>query len=225
MQITMSDVHVRGRRAVMLELGGLTLTTGQAVLLAGEPGQGLTALALAATGRLSPFDGTVTLVDDDGATTTDPAELRRVTAVVDLPGVSEPDDAVPLGTVVAEDLALARVPAGPGATRRWLAEHDLSDRAGLRVDDIPGDLRTELLATLAAERPDVRFLVLTMPERHGGEPARWWQLAQELAALGYGVLVQCSRSCARDLGADVPPARSEADAPAPVEALRTTPPA
>ena len=42
--------------------------------------------------------------------------------------------------------------------------------------------------------------------------------------LGYGVLVQCTRSSARDLGADLPPARGDdALRAAPVEALRTRP--
>ena len=100
MQITVDDVQVEGRRAPLLETTSLTLSSGECVLLAGEPGHGHTALALVATGRLAPFSGTVALVEDDGTTTTTvPADLRRVTAVVDVPGISEPDEALSVGDV------------------------------------------------------------------------------------------------------------------------------
>ncbi|QDW61222.1 hypothetical protein [Oerskovia sp. KBS0722] len=224
MQIAMDDVQVEGRRAPMLEATTLTLASGECVLLAGEPGHGHTALALVATGRLAPFTGTVTLVGDDGATTTATADLRRVTAVVDVPGISEPDEALTVGDVVAEELSLAGQRSLPGHAKRWLDAHDLLDRRGDRVDELHGTLRTALLTSLASERADVRFLVLTLPDRHGGEPSGWWAVAESLAALGYGVLVQCTRSSARDLGADLPPARGDdALRAAPVEALRTRP--
>jgi hypothetical protein len=223
-QIAMDDVQVEGRRAPMLEATTLTLASGECVLLAGEPGHGHTALALVATGRLAPFTGTVTLVGDDGATTTATADLRRVTAVVDVPGISEPDEALTVGDVVAEELSLAGQRSLPGHAKRWLDAHDLLDRRGDRVDELHGTLRTALLTSLASERADVRFLVLTLPDRHGGEPSGWWAVAESLAALGYGVLVQCTRSSARDLGADLPPARGDdALRAAPVEALRTRP--
>ncbi len=220
----MDDVQVEGRRAPMLEATTLTLASGECVLLAGEPGHGHTALALVATGRLAPFTGTVTLVGDDGTTTTATADLRRVTAVVDVPGISEPDEALTVGDVVAEELSLAGQRSLPGDAKKWLDAHDLLDRRGDRVDELHGTLRTALLTSLASERADVRFLVLTLPDRHGGEPSGWWAVAESLAALGYGVLVQCTRSSARDLGADLPPARGDdALRAAPVEALRTRP--
>ena len=224
MQIAMDDVQVEGRRSPMLEATTLTLASGECVLLAGEPGHGHTALALVATGRLAPYTGTVTLVDDDGTTSTSTADLRRVTAVVDVPGISEPDEALTVGDVVAEELSLAGQRSLPGRAKRWLDAHDLLDRRGDRVDELHGALRTALLSSLASEREDVRFLVLTLPDRHRSEPSNWWSVAESLAALGYGVLVQCTRSSARDLGADLPPARGDdALRAAPVEALRTRP--
>lgn len=226
MQIALEDVQVEGRRAPMLEPTSLTVSSGECVLLAGEPGHGHTALALVATGRLAPFTGTVTLVDDDGATTTSPAALRRVTAVVDVPGVSEPDDELTVGDVVAEELSLAGQRSFPGDATRWLDAHDLLDHRGERVDELHGAVRTALLSSLASEREDVRFVVLTLPDRHRGEPSGWWSVAESLASLGYGVVVQCTRSSARDLGADLPPARGDdALRAAPTEALRTRPPA
>jgi len=43
--------------------------------------------------------------------------------------------------------------------------------------------------------------VLTLPERHGGDPAGWWALAAELADREHGVLVQTTTATARVLAA------------------------
>ncbi len=37
-------------------------------------------------------------------------------------------------------------------------------------------------------------LVLVSPDRHGGEPAAWWDLAEEYASRGYAVLVIAGRA-------------------------------
>ncbi|MCM0641319.1 hypothetical protein [Cellulomonas wangsupingiae] len=212
-----------GRHGPMLDLPALTFGTGECVLVAGDPGHGHTALALAASGRLAPDAGTVTLTTSAGSTTR-PDALRAVTAVVDLPEVSAPDEVLTVGTVVSEELALARRPSGPRATRAWLERHDLLDRRDTRVEELDGPLRTALLTSLAAERADVRLLVLVLPDRHGGDPAGWWSVAQAFAARGYGVLVQCTRSSARHLGIRVPATRGDvAGRAAPVEATRAAP--
>ena len=219
MQLVLEDVHVQGRRGPLLQLDGLTVETGEAVLVAGEPGQGHTALSLVLSGRLAPAAGRVGLVHDDGTVTVDRAALRRVSAIVDLPAVSEPDDAVPVATVVAEDLAQARRPLRPGTTGSWLADLGTGLEGNERMDELPGILRTSVLTALAAEAPTVRFLLLALPDRHWGEPVQWWGLARSYAAAGYGVLVQCTRSSARDLGATLAPARRTT----PLVALRARP--
>jgi energy-coupling factor transporter ATP-binding protein EcfA2 len=203
MQIVLDGVAVQGRRDPMLAPFDLTWRTGEAVLVAAEPGHGHTALALAATGRLVPSSGTVTL--EDAPPTDPPLSLSDVTAVVDVPGVSEPVESIPVRTHVAEDLALARRRTLPRDVAGWIAAHGLDDVAGLRVDQLDALTRTRMLVALAAERADVHFLVLTLPDRHGGAPAGWWGVACDAAAAGYGVLVQCSRASARLLGAEIPP--------------------
>lgn len=203
MQITLSGVRVDGRREPMLQAVDLTWSTGECLLVAGEPGHGHTALALVATGRFVPAAGTVRL----NGKVVEPGTLRGVTAVVDVPGISEPDDALTLADIVAEGLALAGQRSLPRDVARWLEDHELTDERGVRVDDLPGVVRTAVLAALAAENPDVRFLVLTLPDRHGGDPSGWWETVRTLAGSGLGVLVQCTRSSARDLGVDLPPAR------------------
>ncbi|MCK9795165.1 hypothetical protein M1843_15550 [Isoptericola sp. 4D.3] len=219
MQITLSGVRVEGRRDPMLEATDLTWSTGECLLVAGEPGHGHTALALVATGRFVPSDGVVRL---DGAAVP-PAALRARTAVVDVPGISEPDDALTLADVVAEGLALAGRRSLPRDVTRWLEERSLAEDRGRRVDQLPGVVRTAALAALAAENPDVRFVVLTLPDRHGGEASGWWETARTLAASGLGVLVQCTRSSARDLGVDLPPARGATLHEPPQVVLRQVP--
>ncbi|WP_166850761.1 hypothetical protein [Isoptericola sp. BMS4] len=215
-------MSVQGRREPALEPMDLDLSTGECVLVAAEPGHGHTALALVATGRLRPFAGTVELVEGHRATRSSRA-LRAVTAVVDVPGVNEPEEALTVADVVAEGLALARRRSLPPDVSRWLADQDLADERRRRVDQLPGVLRTSLLAELAAADRDVRFVVLTVPDRHGGDPWGWWSVAETLAATGYGVLVQCTRSSARDLGVDLPPARGRTMHDPPLEVLRTRP--
>jgi energy-coupling factor transporter ATP-binding protein EcfA2 len=251
------QVRVDGRREVLLAPVDVVLSPGERVLLAAEPGHGHTALALAATGRLRPDAGRVALtgVDADPDTeaaeaATDVAALRAATAVVDVPGVDEPDEALTVGAVVAEGLTYAGRRALPRDVRAWLADvtarwaHRWAgaaaaqapgagtdeaetvaaapDAAALRrrrVDALPPLVRTTLLAELAAARPGVRYLVLALPDRHGGHPAGWWDVAGDLAARGLGVLVLATPSSARDLGAAVPPT-SGLHAP-PVLALRS----
>lgn len=199
MQITLDQVRVDGRREPMLATMDLTLATGSAVLVAAEPGHGHTALALVTTGRLRPAAGTVSLQVDD-VISADPADLRDITAVVDAPQISEPDDALTVADVVAEGLSLAGQRSWPIDVTRWLAHNapDLERRG--RVDSLVGTERTALLAALAVTDPRVRFLVLVVPDRHGGDPAGWWELARQYAENGYGVLVSAARSSARLLG-------------------------
>ena len=56
------------------------------------------------------------------------------------------------------------------------------------------------LCELAVLRKGVEAIVLVSPDRHGGEPAAWWAVAEDFAARGYAVLViagQASQGVAR----------------------------
>ena len=201
MQIELDQVAVEGRHGPMLTPTSLTLRTGERMLVVGEPGHGHTALALAATGRLRSSSGTVLL---DGRSTSSPRvarALRVATAVVDVPGISEPYEALPLSTLVAEELGLAGRRAYPRDVEAWLVEHGRLEDAGHRVELLPPAVRTCVLAELAAARPGVCAVVLTLPDRHGGHPREWWALAGDLARRGFAVLAQCTPAAAGLLGA------------------------
>jgi len=94
-----------------------------------------------------------------------------------------------VATVVREELLFAR-----RGTRRRDVDAAL-DALGLAhwrrspVADLPPADRIRLLAGLAAQRPGVRALVLTSPERHGGDAPDWAGIARDLTAAGTPVLV------------------------------------
>ncbi|MDP9799039.1 long-subunit acyl-CoA synthetase (AMP-forming) [Catenuloplanes nepalensis] len=188
-------VAAKGPHGLLLRPTSVGVVAGRRVAVAGPPGHGHTALALALGGRLEPDDGEVTLDGERSG-----PRLREAVALVDVPGISEPDEMLPLAAVVGEELSMARARTGRRAVREWLDRHGALVYAETRAEHVPGAVRTRVLAELAALRPGVSVLVLTLPDRHGGGPSAWWDLAGVLAARGYGVLVQCTDTSAELLG-------------------------
>ena len=217
MELEATGISVRGPHAPMLNATSVQVSDHQVVLLAGYPGPGHVAASLGLSGRLKPDTGTVRL---DGKA--DLALLRRRVAVVDTPGITEPDDALPVQTVVGEELAIAGRKAGRKAVLEWLAEHDAAQHAGRRFEHLPVAVRTRLLAELTVARAEVQAVVLTMPDRHGGDPHEWYALGRELASRGYGVIITCAEASARLL--DVKAAQlGETDQPDPVQVTPVAP--
>jgi hypothetical protein len=192
MQLEATGISVRGPHAPMLNATSVRVADHQVVLLAGYPGPGHVAAALGLSGRLKADTGSVRL---DGKA--DAALLRQKVAVVDAPGITEPDDALPVQTVVGEELAIAGRKAGRKAVLEWLTEHDAAEHADKRFEHLPVSARTRLLAELTVARPDVKLVILTMPDRHGGDPHEWYGLGREVASRGYGVIITCADASAR----------------------------
>lgn len=211
MRLSARAISVPGPHAPMLRPTSLSVGDHQLVLIAGDPGAGHTALALRLAGRLKPAAGDVTF---NGYR--DPAVLRRHVAVVDTPGITEPDDALPVRTVVGEELAIAGRKAGRHAVADWLGEQGAAEHADDRFEHLPAGIRTRLLAELTVARPEVEAVVITLPDRFGGDPHDWYGVGRELAARGYGVLLTCSGSSARLLGVE-PAELGALDQPAPLD--------
>ncbi|MBM7515210.1 hypothetical protein [Nocardioides nitrophenolicus] len=183
--LVMTDGAVAG----LLEPTSVELTPGEVVVAVGRPGHGNVALALALAGRLRLTGGTVALGEDAS-----PGVLQAAVVLVDVPGVTEPDDSVPFRVVVAEELALAGRPAGPRSASSWLRAHRLGTGPGLRTEDVPPADRVRSLTELGAARPDARFLVLVSPDRHGLHRRDWWPPVRAAADAGLGVLVTVSEA-------------------------------
>lgn len=200
MEIHVQSVGIDGAHGPLLEPTSLRVRTGELALVAGEPGTGHTAFALALGGRFKPSVGQVLLdgkADDDG--------LRRLVAIVDAPDVSAPEEALTLSAVIGEELAFAKQPAGHKAVADWLLAHDARDHARTRFESVPAEVRTRLLVEVASQRPGIEVLVLVLPDRHGAGPHTWWNTAAKAAERGPAVVVLCSETSARLL--DVPAAR------------------
>jgi ABC-type hemin transport system ATPase subunit len=212
-QVRADQVSVDGPHGTLLSPTSLSVESGQLAIVHGEPGVGITAFGLALAGRIKPTTGTVTL--DDTMAAASAVKLRDLVAVVDAPGVSEPDDALPVRVVVGEELALAHRPASKDAVARWLAENDAATFANMRFESLTAQVRTRLLTALAASREGVQMLVLDTPDRHTSDVDSWSALAREHAGRGLAVVVLTATTPLTALAA--PPARiGHQDQPAPL---------
>jgi ABC-type microcin C transport system duplicated ATPase subunit YejF len=197
-------VAVGGAHGEVVAATSLRVGPGALAVVAGEPGAGHTAFGLAITGRLRPSAGTLS----PGAEV-----LRARSALVDAPGVSEPEGGLRTADVVAEALVLAGRRGGRREVAAVLDEHGLD--AATRFESVPARERIALLAGLA--RPDL--LVIDTPDRHSGDPDTWWPTALHLARQGRAVVVLCGAATARLLPV-TPALLGETDQPEPLETVR-----
>jgi hypothetical protein len=193
MELTADHVSVAGLHGPLLLPTSLTAVPGRVTLVAGDPGPGHVALALALGGRAPLAEGEVRLDGDPGE------ELRRRhVALVDVPDVTAPEDAVSVRSAVAEQLALAGRPASRAATRAFLEGHGVEDGRG-RFEGLAPSERTLLLMEVAASRAATRVLVVAAPDRFGGHPRSWHAAAERLAAEGLTVVALVTHATARQL--------------------------
>jgi hypothetical protein len=178
------DVALGDERTPVLPSFSATLPDDAPAFAAAEGERGPMLASLIAAGRLIPDRGTVLL---DGVA--DPSALRRAVALVDTPVVAEPPPAMPVGSIVREELRFAGLPSRRPSAEEALDAFDLLPWYRKPIGDLLPDDRLRLLLALAARRPGVRALVLTAPERHGGRSEAWTALAQEYAERGMPVLV------------------------------------
>ena len=108
--------------------------------------------------------------------------LRLASALVDSPGVNEPEQHLSVGDLVTEDLALIpRRYRGALLSKPWLKVNRFEDIAGLWTEQIPARRRVELLTALALANPGTDLLVVDSPDRHSADPADWLPRLEDLA--------------------------------------------
>jgi ABC-type branched-subunit amino acid transport system ATPase component len=175
--LSVQQLSVDGRRDSLLPATSLQAARGGLLLVTGARQDQRTALALTVSGRMKPSDGTVEW--DGGAGI---RQLRAASAVVDSPGVNEPEQHLSVRDLVTEDLALVpRRYRGALLSQPWLKVNRFEDIAGLWVEQLDARRRTELLTALALANPNTDLLVLDSPDRHGGDPADWLPRLEQLA--------------------------------------------
>jgi len=162
----------------------MKVADGAPTVLAVETAERPMLVSLLLGGRIRPDAGRVTI---DGRDDLD--ELRTRTALVDTPVVAEPTAGLSLASIVAEEFAFAGHPSSRREVRHYLKRLDLFDYAAVAVRSLPPLHRTRLFSELALLRPGVDALIVTSPERHGGDPAVWYDTLAEIAARGVAIVI------------------------------------
>lgn len=185
-EMVLRDAAVGRGPAAALPPVSLHAPAGAVTVVATEGGQRPTVLSLVASGRMAVDAGSVD------------APRQRI-ALVDTPTVAEHPGDVRVGAVLREELALA----GRRGTRRELGRLGLDDWMRRPFAALPAADRIRLLGELALARPGVDALVVTSPERHGGDPAAWFRELRVFATRGAAVLVVTDHATHRALP-DIP---------------------
>ena len=171
-------LQINGRRTDLLPPTSFEAKRGELILVAGEGQDQRTALALALSGRMKP--GTGILSWDNTAKT---KKIRLASALVDSPGVNEPEQHLSVRDLVTEDLSLIpRRYRGALLSKPWLKVNRFEDIAGLWIEQLSANRRLELLTSLALADPAVDLLVVDSPDRHSADPAAWLPRLQALAS-------------------------------------------
>ena len=177
----MQQLSVNGRRDELLHATSLQVRRGELLLVFGTRQDQRTALALALSGRLKPSGGHFEWDGKEWDGSSKIKTLRQASAVVDSPGVNEPEQHLSVRDLVTEDLALIpRHYRGSPPSRAWLKVNRFEDIAGLWTEQLPAARRIELLTALALANPQTDLLVVDSPDRHG-DPGDWLPRLEELA--------------------------------------------
>jgi energy-coupling factor transporter ATP-binding protein EcfA2 len=178
--LSVQQLHVKGRRDDLLPPTSLQAKRGELLLVAGDRQDQRTALALALSGRMKPAGGRV--VWDASPRT---KFLRLASALVDSPGVNEPEQHLSVRDLVTEDLALIpRRYRGALLSEPWLKVNSFEDIADLWTEQLPPERRLKLLTALALASPHTDLLVVDSPDRHSADAADWLPRLEQLASDG-----------------------------------------
>lgn len=190
--IELTDAAIGTGLSASLPALSLTLAESEVTVVAVETDERPMVLSLLLGGRLALTGGSITPSE---------SERRERVALVDTPFASEPTPGVALSVVVAEELSFARLPSNGRAVRAFLDSHGLAEYAAVPMRSLPATARVLLLCELAAQRPGVDVLVVTSPERHGGDPAEWYSTLTSMAARGLTVAIITDTATSRLLKA------------------------
>jgi len=161
-----------------------TVADGEISVLAVETAERPMLVSLLLGGRLKPDSGRVTI---DGRENLD--ELRKRSALVDTPVVAEPTAGLSLASIVAEEFSFAGKPSSRRAVHQYLHRQGIAEYGAVPIRALPPIRRTRMFSELALLRPGVNALIVTSPERHGGDPAEWYDSLAEIARRGVAIVI------------------------------------
>lgn len=175
--LSVENLRVQGRREDLLPPISLQGRRGELLLVAGERQDQRTALALTLSGRMKATAGSISW---DGVNKT--KKLRAASALVDSPGVNEPEQHLTVRDLVTEDLSLIpRRYRGALLSKPWLKINRFEDIAELWTEQLKPLRRVELLTALALANPDTDLLVVDSPDRHSADAGGWLSRLEDLA--------------------------------------------
>ncbi|WP_285247417.1 ABC transporter ATP-binding protein [Pseudarthrobacter sp. efr-133-R2A-89] len=216
------QLQAKGRRDPLLPPTSLTVARGELLLVAGDRQDQRTALALLLSGRMKATGGAQLGWDGNSRT----KQLRLAAALVDSPGVNEPEEHLSVRDLVTEDLALIpRRYRGALLSRPWLKVNRFEDIADLWPEQLEPRRRLELLTELALVNPRTDLLVVDSPDRHSADDLTWLPRLQALAYDAGRPLAVVAAVSAVPASWDGPVARigNEAPEPAPERIPETDP--
>jgi hypothetical protein len=175
--LSVQQLHVKGRRDDLLPPTSLRASRGELLLVAADRQDQRTALALTISGRMKPTGGQIAWAGNSRI-----KNLRLASALVDSPGVNEPEQHLSVRDLVTEDLALVpRRYRGALLSEPWLKVNRFEDIADLWTEQLPAGKRMELLTALALANPHTDLLVVDSPDRHSASAADWLPRLERLA--------------------------------------------
>lgn len=175
--LIVQQLRVKGRHFDLVPPTSLQAASGSLLLVSGELQTQRTALALTLSARMKPSGGKISW---DGSSTL--GHLRKRSALIDSPGVNEPEQHLSVKDLVTEDLAL--LPRRYRGIRRgsdWIKVNAFEDIANVWVDEVPAARRLGLLCALALANPEVDLLLADSPDRHCSDPNDWLPQLEALA--------------------------------------------
>lgn len=176
--LSAQQLQINGRRTDLLPPTSLEAKRGELILVNGDGQDQRTALALALSGRMKPSDGILSWDNTAKA-----KRIRLASALVDSPGVNEPEQHLSVRDLVTEDLSLIpRRYRGALLAKPWLKVNAFEDIADLWIEQLPAKRRLELLTSLALADPAIDLLVVDSPDRHSADPTEWLPRLQALAS-------------------------------------------
>jgi hypothetical protein len=208
MRIEGKNLSVRSDEGDILFDGiDFSFETGEFTILATDDAEKAAAFSMLATGRLRKYGGLLSIVPSHGKerhSILGLREIRGMTAVPFVPKIGEPDDFLKAWRVLQEEFLFA----GREVSRAYVLDYmanamdgENMDLVKAKIKDLKHISRIKMFTELAAMRPNVRFIFVTMPERYGGLPDEWFDKIKDVQTEDNAVILITSKMAAELLRA------------------------